>query len=250
MSVKLFSKMDRKKDIFLSIIIPVFNEEKRVKNLIEVASYLKRQKYSWEVIVIDDGSIDKTNAKLKLLKRKQRFKLITYIPNFGKGYAIKTGMLAAEGKYRLFLDVDLSTPITEIEKLLPHLRKYDIIIGSRKMKGANLVIRQPILRESLGKLFTLLSRKTMGMNISDFTCGFKCFSKKAALQIFPLQTINRWGFDSEILYISKLKKHSIKELPVTWKDDPRTKVRFPHDILKSLEELIRIRINFHRGMYK
>ena len=235
---------------FLSVIIPVFNEEKRIKNLKEIISYFKKHRFTWETIIVNDGSTDKTVQVLKSLKRENKFRLISYSPNKGKGAAIKEGILSAKGKYRLFLDIDLSTPITEFDKLLPYIKKYDIVIGSRKMKGSNVIIHQPISREILGKMFTLLSQRILQMRVSDFTCGFKCFSKKAVEEIFPKQTIDRWGFDSEILYISKLKKHSVKEIPVSWKNDPGTKVKFPQDILQSLEELIRIRINSYKGLYK
>lgn len=242
--------MNRIKQPFLSVIIPVFNEEKRVKRLTEIISYLRKQKYSWEIITVDDGSTDKTNTILKSLKKKLRLKIISYDTNHGKGFAIKTGMLSAKGKYRLFLDIDLSTPINEFDNFIPFLKKYNIIIGSRKMKLSKVIIRQPLFREFLGKMFTLFSQKVLQINISDFTCGFKCFSKSAAEQIFTRQTINGWGFDAEILYIAKNKKIPIKEAAVLWKNDPRTKVKFPQDIIQSLIELMRIRLNSLRGIYR
>lgn len=235
---------------FLSIVIPVFNEQKRIKNLKKVISYLSKQKYKWEVIVVNDGSNDKTIRIINTLKKKLKLKLVSYSENRGKGAAIKEGMLIATGKYRLFLDIDLSTPIEEIYKLIPFLKKYDIVIGSRKMKGSNILIRQSIAREFLGKMFTRVSQKLLQMKVSDFTCGFKCFSKKAAEEIFAKQTVHRWGFDSEILYIGKTKRYSIKEVPVLWKNDPRTRVKFPQDIVHSLTELFKIRLNSYRGLYK
>lgn len=235
---------------FLSVVIPVFNEQKRIRNIKYVISYLRRQKYTWEIIVVNDGSKDKTINRINSLKKKMRLKLVSYSENRGKGAAIKEGMLIAVGKYRLFLDIDLSTPIEEVDKLIPFLRKYDIVIGSRKMKGSNIIVRQPLIRELLGKMFTFLSQKILQMRVSDFTCGFKCFSQKAAEQIFLRQTINRWGFDSEILYIGKTKRYSIKEVPVTWKNDSRTRVKFPQDIVNSLTELIKIRLNSYRGLYR
>lgn len=238
------------KQKFLSIIIPVFNEEKRVRNLTQVITYLKKQKYNSELIIVNDGSTDRTTQILKLLKKKFKFKIISYFPNKGKGFAIKTGMLSAKGKYRLFLDIDLSTPITELKNLLPHLKKYNIVVGSRKMKGANVTARQPFVREFLGKIFTLMSQKVLTMKISDFTCGFKCFSEKATKEIFTRQTIRGWGFDSEILFIGKLHKNSIKEIPIQWKNNPGTKVKFPVDIINSLSELAKIRINYLKGLYK
>lgn len=242
--------MNRTYKPHLSIVIPVYNEEKRVNNLIQIISYLKKQRYSWEVIIVDDGSTDKTIKKLKLLKKKLRFKILSYYPNTGKGVAIKTGMLSATGKHRLFLDIDLSTPIDELDNFLPFLKKFDIVIGSRKMKSSEVIVRQSLLREFLGKTFTYISQKMLQMNVSDFTCGFKCFNNKAAEVIFAKQKIHRWGFDSEILYIGKSKKYSIKEVPVRWKNDPGTKVKFPQDIINSFTELILIRLNSLRGLYR
>ena len=241
--------MNKKTQPFLSIIIPVYNEEKRLNNLILITEYLKKIKYKYEIIVVNDGSEDKTKKLLDLHKRKHKLKILTLPLNKGKGAAIRFGMLSAKGKYRLFLDIDLSTPIEEFDKFLPQLKEYPIIIGSRKMKASNVLIRQPFIREILGKFFTYLSQNVLQMKVTDFTCGFKCFSQEAAEDIFSLQTIDRWSFDSEILYIGKIKKYKIKEIPISWADDARTKVKFPGDILNSLKELSRIRTNSIRGKY-
>ncbi len=241
--------MKKSRRPYLSIIIPIFNEEKRLENLKEITSYLRRQKMSWEIVTVNDGSTDKTEKILKDLKKKLHIRLLSYSPNKGKGYAIKVGMLNAKGRYRLFLDIDLSTPISEFSKFLPHLKKYGVIIGSRKMKSSKVMVRQPFIREYLGKVFTLLSQKVLQMSITDFTCGFKCFSQEAAEEIFSRQIINGWGFDSEILFIGKSKQHSILEIPVNWKNDPATKVKFPKDLVNSFKELIKIRINSYRGLY-
>jgi glycosyltransferase involved in cell wall biosynthesis len=231
------------KNIFLSVIIPVFNEEHRVHYLEEVALYLKKQKYTTELIVVNDGSLDKTKTRLQQLSAKLGFKMISYSPNRGKGAAIKTGMLVATGKYRLFMDVDLSTPVSEIGKLIPLLPKHDVVIGTRKNGRAKVLIHQPKLRELLGKGFTLLSQLILGLNVSDFTCGFKCFSAPAAEEIFSAMKIERWGFDPEILYLAKKRGYRIKEIPVIWKNDLQTKVRFPQDIINSLSELLTVVVN-------
>lgn len=226
---------------FLSVVIPLFNEQTRLDRLWIVYKYLKKKKFKYEVILVDDGSTDKTLDKLKKLSKKFNFKLITYYDNKGKGYAVKTGMLQAKGRYKLFADIDLSTPVDEMEKFLPILSKYDILIGSRKMKGANLEVRQPYLREFLGKSFTFISQLTLDLDISDFTCGFKVFSNKASCLIFPKQKLNKWGFDPEILFIARKHNLSIKEIPVTWSNDSKSKVRFPQDIISSLIDLCKIR---------
>lgn len=234
---------------YISVVIPIYNEEKRIKNLQQIISYLKKQKYLWEVVLINDGSKDKTQDKLNQLKKRRNFTIISYNENQGKGFAVKTGMLSAKGKYRVFLDIDLSTPITELDKFLPYLNKYDVVIGSRKMKESNVISRQSFTREVLGRIFTLISQKVLQIDVSDFTCGFKCFSGETVNKTFSKQTINGWGFDSEILYISKIAKHSIKEVPVIWRNAPGTKVKFPNAIISSFLELIKIRINSAKGLY-
>lgn len=233
--------------LFLSVIIPVFNESKRLGNLDKVISYLGSKKdLKSEIIVVNDGSSDNT---LILLKKFKDIKIISYPQNRGKGFAVKTGMLGASGDFRLFLDVDLSTPIEELEKVLPQIPKFEVIIGSRKTDSAKVLIKQSILRENLGKGFTKLSQIILHVDASDFTCGFKCFSKEAADAIFNKVTIERWGFDSEILFLAKKHGYLIKEVPVSWANDRNTKVRFPQDIFNSFAELIKIRLNNLSGRY-
>lgn len=233
----------------VSIIIPVYNEVLRLDKLAEVHAFLKKQSFASEVIVVDDGSRNQTKDALEKLKKKYSFQLVSYSPNRGKGYAIKQGMLAAEGEYRLFTDLDLSTPLEEFQKFIPLLDTYPVIIGTRKVKGANVLVHQNLLRENMGKVFTLLSQTFLGLWLSDFTCGFKCFSKEAAEKIFSQLTINRWGFDSEALFLAHKYKFAIKEVPVVWKNEANTKVRFPRDIIVSFYELVKIRLNDMRGAY-
>lgn len=235
---------------FISVIIPVYNEEERLVNFETIYNFFKSQKFSSEIIFVNDGSKDKTLTILKKLRKLRSFKLINYEMNRGKGYAIKTGMLSASGEHCLFFDIDLSTPLEELFKFLIHFGKYDVIIGTRKKSRAKLLKRQSLIRENLGKAFTLLSQITLQVPVSDFTCGFKYFSKQAAEDIFTKAKINRWGFDSEILFIATRKRLKIKEIPVTWKNDPQTKVRFPQDIINSLQELALIRWHYLRKAYR
>ncbi|MEK7616911.1 MAG: dolichyl-phosphate beta-glucosyltransferase [Patescibacteria group bacterium] len=234
---------------FISIVIPLYNEERRVSNLSKIYKYFDRTNLKYEVILINDGSKDKTLRKLNEISKNFKFNLISYSQNRGKGYAIRVGMIKARGQYRLFTDIDLSTPIEEFNKFLPNLKEYDIIIGSRKKRGSKLIIRQPKLREKLGKGFTKLSQLCLGLNLTDFTCGYKCFSKEATKKIFSKQRINRWGFDTEILFIGKKKGLSIKEIPVIWKNDPETKVKLPLDIITSFLDLLKIRYASFRKLY-
>lgn len=238
---------------FLSIIIPLYNEEKRIMKLSEINKFLFDQKFESEVLLVNDGSTDNTPLTAKEIVQKfpnkNIFKIISYPNNKGKGFAIRMGMLEANGQYRLFTDIDLSTPLEEFNKFKPFLKKFDIVIGSRKRKGARLIKRQPELREKLGKGFTKLSQLALGLNLTDFTCGFKCFSIEAAEEIFKRQRIERWGFDSEDLFIANKLGFSIKEVPVTWENDSETKVRLPKDIINSFSDLIKIRINNIKGLY-
>lgn len=237
-------------NIFLSIIIPIYNEQHRMQKITKIYQFLNRLNFNYEVLLINDGSDDNSLNKLNQLSKRLKCRLISYKKNIGKGYAIKIGMLAAKGKYKLFTDIDLSTPIDELNKFLPYLKKYDVIIGSRKTLGAKLKRRQTLIRETLGKGFTMLSRLILQINISDFTCGFKCFSKRAAEQIFKKQRIERWGFDSEVLFLAKKLGFTIKEIPVAWSNDPNTKVKFPHDIIRSLVDLYKIRYHDLKRMYQ
>lgn len=243
MTKKLF------KSPFLSIIVPLYNEEVRLVNLSKIYKYFDNKDLTYEVILINDGSRDKTLKKINALSKNFKFNLISHQKNNGKGNAIKAGMMKASGKYRLFTDIDLSTPIEEFNKFIPYLKDYDIIIGSRKKRGSQLIIHQPKLREKLGKGFTKLSQWFLDLNLTDFTCGFKCFSQEAAEKIFPRQKIDRWGFDAEILFIGKKMGGSIKEIPVVWKNDSETRVKLPQDIFTSLSDLIKIRYNNFRGFY-
>lgn len=231
-----------KRNPLLSIIIPLYNEEKRVKNLLKIYNFFKKKQLNYELILVNDGSLDSTMRLVNNLSKKIKFNLISYRVNKGKGFAIKQGMLNAKGMFRLFTDIDLSTPIEEFEKFLPYLKKNQIVIGSRKTTGSNLKKRQPILREGMGKAFTLLSKFLLNLDTSDFTCGFKCFSRIASEKIFQRMRIDRWGFDSEILFIAKKMGYRVKEIPVIWSDHPGSKVKFPHAIFSSIMDLIRIRL--------
>lgn len=232
---------------YLSVVVPVYNETKRLNGITTIADYLSKQAFTSELILVDDGSSDDTLQKLRDLQQtlpaQIKTEIVTYQPNRGKGYAIKQGILTARGSYRLFTDVDLSTPITEFDHFLPVLAQFGIVIASRRREKTAILVHQTMLRESLGRGFTLLSQIMLQMPLSDFTCGFKCFSAAAASAIFPIAQIDRWGFDCETLYIGHTLGFNIKEISVHWTNDPQTRVRLPQDIFRSLSDLIRIRRN-------
>ena len=237
----------------LSIIIPAYNEEKRLpKTLAEIDKYLKKQNYNYEIIVVSDGSKDKTVEVVENLKPQiANLRLIDKKENYGKGYGVRLGMLEAKGEYRLFSDADNSTSIDQVEKMWPEFKKgYDVVIGSRDIKGAILDPPQPFLRKMiLGKGFRILTQIICGTwEILDTQCGFKGFTQKAARDIFSECKINRFAFDPEVLVVAKKLGYRIKEIPVYWKNDPESKVKFK-SIIKMFLELLRIRLNLIKRRY-
>lgn len=234
---------------FLSIIVPVYNEEKRLAcSITSILRFIDKQTCQIELIVVNDGSTDATIDLLKMLQHPS-LRLISYEKNQGKGYAVSVGMNNARGAWRLFMDVDSSTPIEEFQKFLPHCKNFDIIIGSRRIKDSVVLVHQPFLREWLGLIFTWLSSTFLGVKVSDFTCGFKCFSDRAASKLFSLQRLHGWGFDSEIMFLAQKKRFLIKEIPVVWSNDLHTRVVLIKDVFLSLLDLVMIRVNDILGKY-
>ncbi len=201
------------------------------------------------MIVVNDGSIDRTQAILLDMKRKSKFILITYKKNKGKGFAVKKGVSVAKGTHVTFMDVDLSTPPQTLDDLYKKIGNADVMIGTRKHTESILSRRQSFVRETMGKFFTALSRLVLDVGVSDFTCGFKCFTKESAKKIFKKQKIQKWAFDGELLFLAKKYNYSIVELPVVWNDVSGTKVRFPQDAIFSFIDLFRIRLNDLRERY-
>ena len=242
-----------KNDLYLSVVIPVYNEENRIEAaLTDVFGYLSGIPEKWEVIIADDGSRDRTAEIVKTWQQKHpELKYIAAPRNQGKGAAVQRGMSRASARWRLFRDADSSTAMKEFDHFRPHLdRGAPIVIGSRRVAGATFVNHQPWLRETLGRGFTLLCRCLLVWEIRDYTCGFKCFSAEAAEKIFPRQRIFRWGFDSEILFVAKTLGYPIIQEPVTWSHDTGTKVHLFKDVLASFWEIICIRTNSLRGLYR
>lgn len=238
--------------MFLSIIIPSYNEEKRLpKTLEEIDKYLLKQNYDYEIIVVNDGSRDKTAETIRGLSSViKNLRLIDNKINQGKGAVVRQGMLSAKGEFRLFTDADNSTSIDQVEKILPHFKAgYDIVVGSRDVKGAVLDPPQDLFRKFVGEVFKLFRKIIVGLwKVADTQCGFKAFTKKAAEDIFPKCKINRFAFDPEILLIAKKLGYKIKEIPVYWKNDPESKVKFK-SMLKMGLDLLKIRWKLTIGKY-
>jgi len=236
---------------FLSVIIPAYDEEQRIKSsLLVMSKFLEKKPYSSEIIVVDDGSTDKTAQIVKQVSVSHKhISLISHDVNQGKGAAVRTGILAAKGKFRLFSDSDLSTPIDHLDTFVSEASNADVIIGSRAIKGADIRVRQKRYRELMGQAFNLFVRLLVLPGIRDTQCGFKLFSEKAARAVFPPQRIKRWSFDVETLYLARKYGFDIKEVPVTWVNDSRSKVNAFHDSSGMLMGLISIKINDFLGRY-
>ena len=239
--------------MYLSVIIPAYNEEKRLpQTLAEIDKYLGRQKYESEIIVVDGGSSDRTSEVVQsLTSGMKNLKLIEVKGCAGKGQAIKEGMFQAQGEFRLFTDADNSTSLDQIEKMWPEFKKgFDIVIGSRDIKGAVLDPPQPFLRKIiLGGGFKLLRKIIIDFwSISDTQCGFKLFSARAAQDIFPRLTILGFSFDVEVLVLARELGYKFKEVPIRWINDPESKVK-PKHIIKMLWEMIKIKLNLIKGIY-
>ncbi|HHE76873.1 MAG TPA: glycosyltransferase family 2 protein [Candidatus Parcubacteria bacterium] len=238
--------------MFLSIIIPAYNEEKRLpKTLLDIDKYLRGQDYDYEIIVVSDGSTDKTADVVKsLIGKVKNLKLIDNKVNHGKGFVARQGLLEAEGEIRLFTDADNSTSIDQVEKIFPWIKKgFDIVIGSRDIEGAVLDPPQPFYRQFLGKAFRLFFHIVCGLwMVKDSQCGFKAFSGKAAEDILPRCRINRFAFDPEILAIGERLGYKIKEIPVRWRNDIHSKVKLSSTIKMALD-LLKIRWNLITNKY-
>jgi dolichyl-phosphate beta-glucosyltransferase len=237
----------------LTVVIPAYNEEKRIgKTINAIEEYLSKKDFNFEIVVVNDGSYDLTSNIVKELSLKYKnIKLIENEVNRGKGYSVKCGMLNSCGRYVLFIDADMSTPISEIENILKFFKlDFDIIIGSRRMRGSKVKICQPPFRRFLGWLFHIIRRIFYLYSIKDTQCGFKCFKKEVIKPIFTRETIDGFVFDVEVLFIAKKLGYKIKEVPVVWIDDIRSTL-IPHKHLKEvIRDLIKIRINNFKGLYK
>jgi dolichyl-phosphate beta-glucosyltransferase len=237
----------------LSIVIPVFNEARRLPKTIErIGAYLSTCPLRAEVIVVDDGSSDDTGRLLE--SYRERLPWIRIVPNGrnrGKGFSVRHGMLEARGEIALFTDADLSTPIEEADKLVAALKEqgYDGAIGSRAIDRSKIVVHQSAFRELAGTLFNFVVRGITGLDFSDTQCGFKAFRLASSRIIFEQQRIERFGFDPEILFLAKRHGLRVAEIPVRWSHDEASKVHVVADGIRMVWELLVIRWNALRGCY-
>jgi glycosyltransferase involved in cell wall biosynthesis len=235
-----------------SIVIPAFNESGRIPATLEsVISCIRARNWDAEVIVVNDGSTDKTAEVVrKIAANAPEVRLMENSCNRGKGYSVRAGMLAARGAVVLFTDSDLSAPVEEAERLFAAIQNgADIAIGSRWLERDRQTSRQPLYRQFFGRCFNGVTRLVMNLPFADTQCGFKAFTRAAAQTVFQLQTIERWGFDPEILFIAILRGYWVVEVPVSWAHDERSRMSYIKDGMKMLEEIAIIRWNALTGRY-
>jgi dolichyl-phosphate beta-glucosyltransferase len=239
-------------NLFLTIVIPAYNEEKNIEGTLkEISEYLIKEAFTYEIIVVDDGSSDKTFESAQSCSSLfSNFKILKNPINKGKGYSVKRGVLEARGNTVLFMDADNSTSIYEFNKFLPYLKEgYDVVIASRRLKSSVVDEPQPFLRAAMGKFFIFLSRALLNLKSKDFNCGFKAYNMKSARFMFELQKMNDWSFDVELLFLIHKFKLKIKEVPVRWVHKSGSKVRPFRDGVRSFLSVIKIRMNDIKHLY-
>jgi len=238
-----------KENIFISIVIPVFNEEKRIKLfLAQVIEYVGKKDFSYEIVVVDDGSTDSTVATVDALLKDTlpgRYRLLNLPVNKGKGAAIRKGMLESRGEFCFFIDADGSTSIKEIDRFIPHFGEdVDIFIARRTLKQ-----KAPFKRKFFGYGYILLANFLLQLGISDITCGFKCYKRGCIHTIFSRQRLNNWSFDAENIFTARKHHYRISEIVVSWEHTPGSKVRVVKNVLVCGLDLLKIRLNGLKGVY-
>ena len=235
-----------------SIVIPAFNESARISATLDsVITCIRQRGWNAEVVVVNDGSRDTTAEVVRAFAAAApEIRLLENPGNRGKGYSVRSGLLQALGEIVMFTDADLSAPIEEAERLFGAIAAgADIAIGSRWLDRGRQTIRQPLYRRFFGRCFNAVTRAVMGLPFADTQCGFKAFTRQAAQTVCQLQTIERWGFDPEILFIGLKRGFRITEVPVSWAHDERTRISYLKDGVRMLEDIAVIRWNALLGRY-
>ena len=235
---------------FLSIVIPAFNEEARITASLErVCAYLGGQSYSWEVVVVDDGSSDGTLGLLREWASDHHEVRVEGIPHAGKGWAVKHGMLAARGQYRFMCNAELALPIEQVSMFVDLMEEgNDIVIGSRQIAGARR-FNEPVSRHMMGRVFNWAVRLLVLRGFQDSQCGFKCFRGEVAQELFSLQKTRGWAFDVEILYLSIVRGLTVLEVPIDWYHQRDSRIRPGVDSFLMLRDVLRVRWYDLRGRY-
>jgi dolichyl-phosphate beta-glucosyltransferase len=235
----------------LSIVIPAFNEELRLPvTLAEISAYIRASKRETEVIVVDDGSTDRTADVANSFRGEiRRLRVVANDRNRGKGYSVRHGMMEARGRNVLFTDADLSAPIAEADKLLAALADHDVAIGSRALDRRLISVHQSVFREYAGIIFNFIVRVILRLPFVDTQCGFKAFRRERCRVIFQQQRIERFGFDPELLYLARHHGLTAVEIPVRWAHSPATKVSMLRDSVQMFLDVFIIRWNALVGRY-
>lgn len=236
---------EKKPTPYLSVVIPAYNEEKRIGKTIEkTLEYLQNQEYSYELIIVDDGSCDNTSGVVdSFIKNDSNSHFLSYPNNAGKGKAVRTGIAASKGEFVLFMDADYSTPIDELEKAFAVIGEgVDIAIGSRGLDPDTILVKQPSYRQWGAKIFKKMIYAWLYLSdFQDTQCGFKLFRGKTARKIFSIMKIDGYMFDVESLYLAKKYKYTIREFPVHWSNDPSSRLRVFYDTARMFIHLAQIR---------
>jgi dolichyl-phosphate beta-glucosyltransferase len=233
----------------LSVVIPAYNEEDRLPGTLErVLAYLDSQSLVFEVLAVDDGSGDRTAELVKQISaRDERVRLVRE-PHRGKGAAVRSGALAASGQRVVFCDADLSHPVEELTHLVALLNGAQVAIASREGQGSNR-IGEPIYRHLMGRAYNFIVRMLAVPGVQDTQCGLKCFTRQAARELFARQRVEGFGFDVELLFLARKRGYRIREVPVTWRHVPASRVDPVRDTLRMLADVVRVRLNDLRGRY-
>lgn len=235
----------------LSIIIPAYNEERRLPTTLEkTRQFIEQQSYLTEVLVVENGSQDRTFQIADEFSRQHSWLRVIREEQRGKGRAVKRGMLEASGQFRFMCDADLSMPIDEVNRFLPPLQMdFDIAIGSREAPGA-VRYEEPLYRHLGGRVINLIIRLLALPGLQDTQCGFKCFRAAVAEDLFRSQTMSGWAFDVEVLFIARKRGYRITEIPIPWYFMSESKVNLYQDTPKMVLDILKIRLNDRRGLYR
>ena len=238
---------------YLSIVIPAYNEALRIGTTLEkICRYVESRSYTWELVVVDDGSTDETaRIVTDFARESSRIRILRNKPNRGKGFSVRRGALEARGEFVLFTDADLSAPIDELDSLFKALNcdGADAAVGSRALRRELVGLRQPWFREYGGRFFNLLVRFLTGLSIRDTQCGLKLFRRVSTHRAFELQRATGFGFDPELLFLIRRTGGKMIEVPVRWYNDPASRVQFLRDSTRMVLDLIALRWRAWRGTY-
>lgn len=236
----------------LSVVVPAYNEAERIApTMTAIRDYLTSRRLSAEIIVVDDGSRDATAEVARRELQGVAHRVLVLPENRGKGAAVREGVLQAGGRWVLICDADMSTPIGDHEVLAAEARNYDIdmVIGSRAVSSSDVRRRQARTRETMGKMFNAVVRITMGLRFRDTQCGFKLFDRDRLLPVFRMLVVDGFAWDVELLFVCSKLGIEVREVGVTWRNDPSSRVGLLRDPLVMLIDLARVRWRFRRGAY-